>query len=199
MTVVARRGEAISINSIPLVVDDNDRAIPLSFGANKITILVGSMSDTPQTYTITQDLDLSLHRWSVGWQGADAQTLDLAGSNLEPDSLPRILNNMDSVTVTATVEEMMRVAINSAGNTVGSSRSQLRAVFLTARVTISGLALGENDVGFVLTAPDSRTVSYMAKVWRRYNSRLISLGVPGLPSFDPETFVYGVPPVANRM
>ena len=199
VTVVSRVGGTISINEVPLPVGQNERIIPLNFGANEIDILLEGVRNTSQSYTITRDFDFSLYRWSVGWQGADAQTLDFPGSNLEPDPLPRIPNNIDTITVTATVEAMMQVAIGSTGNTVSSVVSSTTGGRRVAQATISGLDLGEHDVEFVLTAPDERTVSYTAKVWRRYNTRLISLAGAGLPSFDPETFTYTVPPLANHV
>ena len=107
VTVVSRDGGTISINEVPLPVGQSERIIPLNFGANEINILVQGVRDTTRSYTITRDFDLSLYRWSVAWQGA-AQTLDFPGSNLEPDPLPRIPNNIDTITVTATVEAMIK-------------------------------------------------------------------------------------------
>ena len=191
--VVAEEGQTVSINDMPFAEGETQKNLPLDFGNNQITVVVKGVNNSIQSYTIFREFGSPLYRWSVGWQGPSAQTLSFLGSNLESDPPARIPNNIDSVLVTATVGAMMQVAISSAGNTVGLVTTSTEGRFLFAQATIDDLALGENAIEFLLTAPDSSTTSYTAKVWRRYNSRLTDLSAPGLsppPPFDPEVFDY---------
>ena len=191
--VIAEEGQTVSINDMPLAGEETQKTILLDFGNNEIIVVAKGENNSTQSYTIFREFGSPLYRWSVKWQGPSTQTLSFLGSNLDSDPPARIPNNIDSVLVTATVGAMMQVDISSAGNTVGLVTTSTEGRFLFAQATIDDLALGENAIEFLLTAPDSSTTSYTAKVWRRYNSRLTDLSAPNLSPplpFDSERFDY---------
>ena len=187
--VVITRSEDVFINNVRL--EGRVTTSDLDYGNNRIVVEARDEDNTSRNYTILREYDVSLGGWSVAWQGSP-DNLDFVGTDLQPDPPVRIPNDIDTITVTARVNELIDIAIRSKGNTVGSITTSTEAGELVARATISNLALGEHDIEFFLRSPDGQsTASHVAKVWRRYNSQLRSLSADRLhPGFNPGQFEY---------
>ena len=185
-------GGAISVNGVPLA-EQIATTLDLEYGDNEITIVSQGEDDTStRTYTVFRGYDVAIRGWRVEWQGEDGTEIRDLGADLR--MRPDIPNAISTITVIASVNELVDIVIASDGNTVGEITTSTQAGLLVAQATIGGLALGENGIAFTVTAPggsfaDPEVAMYSVNVWRRYNTRLRNLRLVGTDfgrEFDPE-------------
>ena len=175
-------GGAISVNGVPLA-DEIATTLDLEYGDNEITVVSQGEDDTStRTYTVFRAYDVAIRGWRVEWQGEDGTEIRDLGADLR--MRPDIPNAISTITVIASVNELVDIVIASDGNTVGEITTSTQAGLLVAQATIGGLALGENGIAFTVTAPggsfeDPEVAMYSVTVWHRYNTRLRNLRLVG--------------------
>ena len=182
VTVTARtRSGQIFINGMPLSDEQNTIDVALGYGDNEIiAVWQGTDSMITQNYMIFRAYDVSLFSWGVAWRDDEGMTRrrDFLGSNLQPNPPLQVPMSADTATVFAGVNELINVTIDSPDAImVGTITTSTQANLLIAQAAVSDLALGQNTIEFVLTAPDSSSASYTVQVWREYSSRLEDLTV----------------------